>query len=118
MFVFRPQPQTLARCDPPGPTGALVSRCPADLLDQQGVDAASWIEPRAPGQSAVDHDLNAFNGERCFGHIGGDDRFSFSIRRQGRIMFGWCELAVERQGYELVAAARCPNWRHCSCDLV
>ena len=55
----------------PGPPGALVGRGPGDRDGVQPGHAGPGVEPRGPGQPAVDHDPHALDGQAGLGDVGG-----------------------------------------------
>ena len=102
----------------PGPAGTLVRRGAADFLDEKCVDAAARIEPRDPGEAAVEDEPHAVDRERGFGHVRGDDRLALLVRREGGVLLARGEVAVERERDETVAHAGSADGGERAVDLV
>ncbi len=60
--------------------GTLVGGSAADSLDHQRINAAIRVVARDTGESAVDHDTDAVDGDRRFGDVGGDHHFAAAAR--------------------------------------
>ena len=87
LFFPRPQPETQARSGPAGAPGALIGRGLADLLDQQGVDAAVGIVTRQASQAAVDDAAHPVDRQGGLGDIGRNDHLAFLVARHGGVLF-------------------------------
>ena len=68
--IAAPQPVRDARLGAPGPAGALVGRVTADRHRRQTSHAGPRVEPRRPGEAAVDDDAHAFDRQRRLGDVG------------------------------------------------
>ena len=118
MLAFRPEAHTPSRRRPSRPARALVRARPADLLDEQRIDAAIGIEPRHAGQTAIDHHAHAIDGQRGFRDIRGYDHLSFLITRHRRVLVGDGKLSVQRQHEALGTRAGFTNRRNRAADFV
>src|SRR5204863_5500497 len=69
VLAFRPKPEAMPGSGPSGAAGALLSRRATDLLDEQGVDPASWIKSRYPREPAVDYHPDSVDRQRCLRYV-------------------------------------------------
>ena len=89
-----------------GAARALVGGGAADLFDEQRVDAPVRVETGDARDAGVDDQAHAVDGQRGLGDVGADDDLPLAgITRDGGVLFGGREFAVERQR-EPVAQAR------------
>ena len=118
VLALRPQAHAAARRGASRPARALVRARPADLLDEQRIDAAIRIESRHPRQTAIDHQPHAFDGQRGLGHVRRDDHLSLLVARHRGVLLGGGQFAVQRQHQTLAAAARLADRGDRAADLV
>ena len=69
MFRRRPQPNAFPLRRSPGAPGALCSGGLADALERQRIQPAHRIEPRHPGEAAVDHRADPVDRQRRLGDV-------------------------------------------------
>ena len=100
VLVARPEAEAEARGGAAGAAGALVGGGAADLLDEQGVDAAIRVVARDAGQAAVNDEADAVNGEGGFGDVGGDDDFALVVAGDGGVLVAGGKLAVQGEQAE------------------
>ena len=97
MIRERPQPATLARRGAPRAARALVGGGVADRLNAQRADAERCVVAGDASQTAVHDKANAFNGDRGFGDVGGDNDLAAGRWLEDAVLLlGW-QFAVERQ---------------------
>ena len=109
VLLLRPEPPAQARRSAAGAPGALVGRGAADLLDQQGVDAAIRIVARNARQAAVDHTPDAVNGQRGLGDVGGDDDLALIVAGHGGVLVARRQFAVQREQDEAAGLVATPD---------
>ena len=68
-----PESDATARCDPAGPSGALLRGGLTDRFDEEHVDAATGVVAMNSSETRVDHVTHPFDGDGGFGDVGGDD---------------------------------------------
>ena len=110
VLLLRPEPPAQPRRSAAGAPGALVGRGPADLLDQQGVDAPIRIIARNARQPAVNHTPDAVNGQRGLGDVGGDHDLALIVTCHGGILVARRQFAVQREQDEAAGLGRNAGW--------
>ena len=91
-----PQAETAAGGGAPGAPGTLLGGGARDFSDEQRVDATPRLKRGDAGQAGIDHGAHALNGDRGFGHVGGNDDFRAWAGRDGRFLRGGRQRAVKR----------------------
>ena len=105
MLIFRPQPITHARLQPPGPARALGSAGSGNALSVETGHAAARIEARHPRQPGIDHDPNTINGQAGLRDIGRQYHLAHTAGRglDGGTLGGQVQLAMQRAKQDVTA---------------
>jgi len=97
MFPFQPEAHGRARGGAPSAAGTLIGGGLADGLDHEDVEASPGFEAIDPRQAGIDDVPYAFDGDRGFGDVGGDDHLSVGMGCEGFILLARGQLGVERE---------------------
>jgi hypothetical protein len=97
MLGLRPQSQAPSRRRPPGPPGSLIGARLAYPFDKERVDPPVRVIAWDSGEAAVDHKPDAFDRDRRFRDIGGDDNLRLIVSRYRRVLVARREFAVQRE---------------------
>ena len=92
-----------------------LSLAPA-MERQNGADYRARRVARLPDQSTINHRSDSFDGDRTFGHVGGQDDFGLRRRRQGAVLFFRRLIAVQSEQRKPTAPGQRPAGPRASCS--
>src|SRR4029077_13346164 len=104
MVALGPEPQAKSRRGAARASGALLRGNPADLLDEQHVDAPMRIVAGNSRQARVDDHRDAVDRQGGLGHIGGNNDLAPTGPGNRFVLLGGWKLTVKRKN-------QAPAWR-------
>src|SRR5437899_13091727 len=100
-----PEAMTGSRRSPASAAFTLVSRCAADVFDEQSTDAALGVVAGNSRLAAIDHVPNAIDDDRRLGHIRSTDYLAEVVCQEREVLFSRMKIAMVRNQAGPLSAA-------------